>query len=540
LLITFNEKKLKTEENEYKNGVLNGSSKMFFYNQDEKITGIQKSEYKNGIKNGKTELLTIEDGNKERSLSFTNFINGIKDGDFQEIKGDSLIIGTYKNDKLNGKYKVYVDVAHMLIGGIIKTDTSDLIILTDGNYIDGLKSGNWKIYDLTSTLKSAGNYSNNKKTGVWSYYYSKYGSLYDAPEVYSGKLYLTETYENGLKNGESIRYSSLEDIKVLCDTMESRNFNPRDTCYKKVFNKEYQSLYLKNDELHGPCLIKDSTGIITFQGNFILGKKNGEWLESYVNELIDNKPFYIFEKGSYKEGKRIGNWKEFANEDFIWNISNYTDGKLNGKYTSFYKNGNPQEIKQFVNGYLKEVIIYDSIGVSLIRKYDILEETDSYLKIRKTSYEKRFITSYDYWIKNDDDMSNHNFFELMFDVKTSNALKGIHSYYDGEVKITDQNGQIILKGNMHKEDMIGVWEYYYPDQNVQINVIYLENKPALEKYLIMSSKELFNGIFTYLDTEKNIREERKIKNGLKNGTTQFYDENNKKIRSEKYKDGIIQ
>ncbi len=41
------------------------------------------------------------------------------------------------------------------------------------------------------------------------------------------------------------------------------------------------------------------------------------------------------------------------------------------------------------------------------------------------------------------------------------------------------------------------------------------------------------------DTENNLKEERKIKDGLRNGTTQFINLNGEVVKKEKYKDGII-
>ena len=51
---------------------------------------------------------------------------------------------------------------------------------------------------------------------------------------------------------------------------------------------------------------------------------------------------------------------------------------------------------------------------------------------------------------------------------------------------------------------------------------------------------LFSGEFTYINEEDNIKEIRKIKNGLRNGNTEFIDINTgKRIKKVKYKDGKI-
>jgi hypothetical protein len=51
---------------------------------------------------------------------------------------------------------------------------------------------------------------------------------------------------------------------------------------------------------------------------------------------------------------------------------------------------------------------------------------------------------------------------------------------------------------------------------------------------------LYSGDFTFLDNDKKIKEIRSIKNGLRNGNTEFIDINTgKRINKVKYKDGKI-
>jgi antitoxin component YwqK of YwqJK toxin-antitoxin module len=433
---------------------------------------------------------------------------------------------------------VYVDLLKTLFGGIIRTDSTELNILSEGKYYQGNKSGRWVFYSFGTKVRE-GKYWNDLKDGKWSYYYTKYVDNNSNPLPYSGELFLTETYENGIKSGLSERFSSLEEVKYLCDTSIHKNVNPLDTCTKQVYKKEFQSFYYKNDELHGPCTVKDSIGTIIFKGNFLNGKKDGEWIESYKNDDIDNNSFYIFEKGKYYQGKRTGKWQEYVNEDFIWKTSYYSNGKLNGEMISHLKNGGKREIKKFNDDFLKELIVYDSIGYTVVSKYEILNETNYSLKVRKSEYnEGRLTASLEYYMKKDDPVLNYNFFELFFMLKTGKLSDGESGYPDGELIVYDEKGEVKINGKLKKEDKIGIWKYNYPDQGVQIQIEFTNNVPGVEKYYTLNTGAIFSGIFKFVDDENKINEERKIKDGLRNGTTVYYDFNGEKIKKEKYKDGL--
>jgi len=94
-------------------------------------------------------------------------------------------------------------------------------------------------------------------------------------------------------------------------------------------------------------------------------------------------------------------------------------------------------------------------------------------------------------------------------------------------------------GEYFEESKIGDWIYYYYPQKVKIEIEYEDNNNIGEKYLTITN-ELYSGDFTLLDNDKKIKEIRSIKNGLRNGNTEFIDINTgKRINKVKYKDGKI-
>lgn len=276
------------------------------------------------------------------------------------------------------------------------------------------------------------------------------------------------------------------------------------------------------------------------QGNYINGKKDGAWIESYLNDGLNNEKYIVYQEGYYSNDKREGKWIEYVTKEFIWNEFYYSSGKLNGKYYSYNKDKTPREIKTFEYDKFKTLSVYDSTGTKVIRKFEILKETDGYLKVRKTEYNSENTISLEYYMKKDEPELNHNFFEIIFAIKSGKLSNGEDCYPDGLLTLLDNNGNKILFGNLLKKNRIGVWNFNYPEQNVQIQVEYSNGEPGTEKYFVLNTTDLFNGTFVYNDTETGLREERKIKDGLRNGKTVYIDiATGKTTKKEKYEDGKI-
>lgn len=155
-----------------------------------------------------------------------------------------------------------------------------------------------------------------------------------------------------------------------------------------------------------------------------------------------------------------------------------------------------------------------------------------------TEYFNDGSASQEYWVKKEDEI-NHHFFEIFFGLSVGKLSDGSAGYKDGEFKLFDFNNQQIVKGKYYKEDRIGLWTFYYYDQNIKIESNFSQDKRTDEKYLNLN-EELFSGVFVYNDYENGIKEERKIKDGLRNGKTFFIDtKTNKTIKKESYKNGEL-
>jgi len=521
-----------------KDDLLNGNYCEYYY-KDGKLVLKLTGQYMNDEKNGLWQLVKYKD-KKIDILESHIYLNGEYNGSFKEVKKDSIIFGTYANGQLSGKYKVYTTMLGLLLGEVTG-DTTNGVLLSEGSFYNGQKSGYWKNYSITKVLRSEGSYYNDEKSGEWKYYYDNMlkSDKTDENESYSRQLYLTENYENGKKNGKSVQTSYLEKTIIPCDTAKYKNKSPLDTCYSMVYQKVYQTAYFKNDELHGPYEARDSTGKTTTKGTFINGEKDGQWLESYVSDGSKGEHYYVFQRGNYSNGKRIGIWDEYIKDDFIFTKYSYANGNLDGKTVDYNSQHKPREEKFFENGKLKTLITYDSLG-GINRKYEILTETNYDLTCRRTDFEKTGKVSQVYWMKKDEADLNYNFFEFIFLIKTGGKLSdGTTGYANGEFKVFGADGKILVEGSYLKKDRIGKWKLYYYDVNVYTEQDFTSDVGGIEKYFVLNSGQKFSGKFIQSYDNGKPKYEFKVSEGLRDGKSKYFDESGETTKAEKYDKGVL-
>lgn len=102
-----------------------------------------------------------------------HYLNGLKDGEFvlYDFVGDTLSVSHYKKNVLHGEYRLYQSKT--------KAETDQGVVLkydnhrgleVIGNYNEGLKDGFWR-YGLTSNYQHReGNYKNGVMVGHWKFF----------------------------------------------------------------------------------------------------------------------------------------------------------------------------------------------------------------------------------------------------------------------------------------------------------------------------------------------------------------------------------
>ncbi|WP_439880718.1 hypothetical protein ACSX1A_16365 [Pontibacter sp. MBLB2868] len=515
---TIYEDSFKSIEKEYVNGEQTGRYVEYYYDEGTgeptvKIIGSTKK----GEKDGKWTTYYVGNG-EEEVLEFSHYLNGVKHGAAEEFAGsDTIVTALYANGELHGAYKRRVKVKLT----ISKTGETDFIWIDDceGSYKMGLKSGKWTYLGFTGK-ESEGNYVDGLKEGKWTYYAPVSDRL--------GEVMLETYFTAGKKQGVEKRFLFIDETERLVEGKSEIYFKAIPVLETTTYNRGIKS---------GSYELRDSTNTLIRKGNYLNDEKHGAWLEAYQSQMPDGANSWFFFEGEYKNGKEEGKWIGYYDKRLLTRTMNFKEGKLHGEYIEWNKYGKPAEKKIFHNDDFAELTIYDSTGDKILTKYEIYDENSSSLMCRQTEYFDSKITSQEFKIFRQEEI-DHNDFERVFLNLTGITSNGIYGYKDGEFRVTDINGNPVVTGKYRNEDKIGLWVYYFPEQDVKIESNYANNVQLDEKYLTLNNS-LFSGEFVYHDAKTGLKEERKIKNGLRNGKTAFIDGNNKVVKKESYKDGVL-
>lgn len=504
----------------------NGTSTEYIYRDSSKVLiGKYKGEYANDVRVGKWQTNIIIDDN-ETNLSYSNFINGVEEGEFRLVLSDSVIYGNYRNGLIDGKYTVFRDFKKMLIGGITNTDTLNLRKTSVGYYSENKKVGHWKNFDLSGVLTSEGLYSDDLKIGKWKFYYAKYEGNMNTAD-FSGQLYLEENYLNDKENGESIRYSYINKTEVPC---KDKSEIP---CYESKIIKILEKQIYKQGQPDGPYEQFDAAGDLTYKGQFVKGSQEGRWMLKNESEVIKWKGKTI-EYGNFLNGERQGKWERYDNDNQLIEVYNYQNDVLDSEHI-LYKSNRPIEKRIFSKGMLTGLSILDNAENAVVQ-YELDGITRTNFKCIKTERAIDGIYKTSYSISKSPDEAISAFtFRIDFE-----SLPASSKILDGQFRQITLDGKVIEEGTYKNNTKVGSWTNYYYDQKVKtIFEFDVYGNIQSEFYYDLKKEMPFSGEFVFRQKGSGIIEERKIKDGLRNGTTRIKDANDKTIKKISYKDGVI-
>lgn len=218
--------------------------------------------------------------------------------------------GPYKNGLAVGIHRFYAND-----GTII-----DAIIYTDGGIkigqgivdVEGRKQGAWKEFFTDGKVKNQGNYKNGLRTGDWRFYYP------------DGKVLQTGSYERNRPEGSWISYYQNDTVWKEEEYFEGE----REGAYRQ-YNQTGKLVvagqYLA-DEPEG--LWRYIIGDIVYEGNYVLGLRDGKWKLWYTNgnpcmeaiyvqgnpdgrQLLYYPDGVLREERYYSNGLRVKTWKKY-------------------------------------------------------------------------------------------------------------------------------------------------------------------------------------------------------------------------------------
>ena len=301
----------------YQNGKkFNGKSCKYF-DDEEKLR--YELEYKNGL------LWNAKGYDKNNSLDF-EIIEG--NGTMKDYYSDTILKfnGNYKGGKKNGKVFSYYN-------------NPNTKLEYEGEFIDDIKNGEWKIYYENGNVEFIGFFKNGLKHGQCKKF-SEFGKL-----VFDGE------YNEGIKwNGkERILYNcdkkkivierKYKEGKALCvEYYEHKKFDPK---YFDIKGLEFiQELINQGHDK------KDFSEDINYESYitnllFIGEHLDDKSIKNKINrngkgiEYHENKSTF---EGEYKDGKRInGKGKIFNNKGNLIFDGDYINGKRNGTVIEYYE-----------------------------------------------------------------------------------------------------------------------------------------------------------------------------------------------------------
>jgi antitoxin component YwqK of YwqJK toxin-antitoxin module len=96
---------------------------------------------------------------------------------------------------------------------------------------------------------------------------------------------------------------------------------------------------------------------------------------------------------------------------------------------------------------------------------------------------------------------------------------------NGEFKITFENGNLIMKGNIVNDKNEGKWVYYYPSGELESEGNFRNNKP--------------DSIWTWYFPSGKIKEKGNFVNGLREGNSRMFDELGNVSMENEYLNGVV-
>ncbi|MCK9421111.1 MAG: hypothetical protein M0Q38_00760 [Bacteroidales bacterium] len=348
----------------------------------------------------------------------------------------------------------------------------------------GRPEGYWISYYESGKIKSEGNRINFELDSLWKFYNEE------------GKLILEITYQNGKKNGIKTSYLDKEIIR--------ENF-------KNDIKEGYTRYYYPDGKIKQdiPFLKGQEQGF---------GKEYGS--DGTIITLTEYKRGFIVDRLRINRkdgnGRKQGRWYLFYPDGIVQTEGVYKDDKKNGYFKEYAENGDLIKISKYIDDIIQP-------EAQEIQKLDIRNEYYPNGKVK---------------------------INAMF---RNGIPEGVKRIYDSTGKVEKsflfQNGNVIGEGIVKDDgNRDGPWKDFYPDGNLKAEGNYDNGKQIGEwKYYHSNGKIEQTGRFNkqgklegswkwYFDTGQLLREE-SYHAGLRDGLSTTYDETGKVIEEGEFING---
>ncbi len=292
-------------------------------------------------------------GSYEYGKKTGHWLWNLPDGKGVEMEGDfesNLQVGPWEYYYSSGELSYKANYSKGLRSGEWLYFYKDSTPYRKGVYLNDLKQGFWQTWYEDGTLLMQGSYMEGKEFGVWENFWEngriknkatfKDGKLdgYWVSYTPNGTLILSGTYKNGLKNGHWQEFYNNGALKeeVQYKIKKLKNSNGGIVI---MGMKSIQSVQ------HGPYKTYSQIDFTVKQsGKFKNGLKTGKWIDYYPGGVV---PTII---SNYKNGKLEGDFQQFGRQGNLMNDIHYKDGLKDGYFTLYNASGKIVVQKMFRHG----------------------------------------------------------------------------------------------------------------------------------------------------------------------------------------------
>ena len=514
----------------FKNGAKDGKNLKYEYLENSSIYIESVSNYRNGVRNGKFIDFVVTPEEKYIS-GVWNYRNGVLQGKSFQSRKNIIEESNFVDGHLDGEYKEYLDMKSILYGGLGRIDTLAMpnILILEQHYGNDRLEGFSKRYDITGVKIAEGSFKDSLKTGTWRYYYENLTNGDGSKADGTGELHWIANYKNGMLDGVSESFSESEDVKVNCADNSEKN----DECFKRVITRFYVISNFKEDELDGAYEMKSVNGEILVIGNYQKGIREGKWI-LYSNSRFSDfeNEGRSFEVGNYLNNEKEGVWERYDEHNTLLETYFYKNSKIDGKHVT-YRGGKPAINRYYYIGNFNKFEIIENGEIK--RSVEILAEDTNLYNLLETSYFDEKVELITLKVdKTVGSVIESKDFPFVY-----GSMLSKFKIKNGLYKLSTKDSKIISTGNYAEDLKQGTWIDNFYNQNVRLTSIYRNGELESEDYWDLKKNELFYGEFIYANSGENLTEERKVKKGKRHGTTRYKDNNDKTIKKESYKEGLL-
>ncbi len=319
-LITYDKFGTLVSKANYVENKINGEYTEYYYNGRVALTGFYKlglkdsvwteygffkkksyeKRYKNDVPHSKWVYYYPESQTIQKE---ENYINGVKTGNFREYyyNGRLSKVSFYKNNLLDSIYYEYLPNGEYSV---------------KGEFNLGLKSGIWETYREDGNIYSIGNFENDFQNGDWKFFHR------------SGYVSSEGSFNNGYESGQWIYYyesGELDEIGSFMNGLREGLWGR----FHKNGNLKQEETYKLNKLIHVSDYYSIDGDKIEI-GSFENG--NGELLDYYENGSV-------FTKSTYKNGYLNGIFHEFHTNGKISQSGSYNNNLKAGLWIEYNRRG---------------------------------------------------------------------------------------------------------------------------------------------------------------------------------------------------------